>query len=232
MRPAASVTIGIQGRKVAGWAALAFITWWIIQQPASVAHLVHNTGVFFSVAASGLSAYAAAAWLVLPAGLLAARVLARRLRGRPWAPVMTGFLTARTAGLAGRLAGRRHAHAGEEWQADLRDLPGKTGRNLAALRYATGLLHAALIYRLHDAAELAWRPVEAILASRKLSNIAVSAPTLAAAVALIRHSGAYALVTSAGSLIAIGGFCYGAIRLGRSWRDVTPPKHRPRRARK
>jgi hypothetical protein len=42
-------------KQIAGWALLAFIVWWIIQQPANAAHLVHNIGTFLSTAATGLS---------------------------------------------------------------------------------------------------------------------------------------------------------------------------------
>jgi hypothetical protein len=37
------------------WAIIAFIAWWIIQQPANAAHLVHNIGSLLSSAANGLS---------------------------------------------------------------------------------------------------------------------------------------------------------------------------------
>ena len=206
-------------------------------QPSNAAHVVHNTGTFFSEAASELQAFITVAWptLAAEAGALAAlaigwvlaRRLASRLRGRSWAPVMTGFLTARTTTLAARLAGHRHQHAKDEWQSDLRELSERASHEQAALRYASGLLRAAIMYRVHDAAELTGRLVDAILTSRMLSNIAMSVPTLAAAMVLIRHSGAYGLVSSAGSLVVIGGILYGAIRRGRSWRDVTPPDRKP-----
>jgi hypothetical protein len=41
------------------WAAVAFVLWWIIQQPDSAAHLVHNIGSFLSTAASGFSHFIA-----------------------------------------------------------------------------------------------------------------------------------------------------------------------------
>ena len=41
--------------QIAKWAALAFILWWVIQQPTNAAHLVHNIGNFLSDAAHGLS---------------------------------------------------------------------------------------------------------------------------------------------------------------------------------
>jgi hypothetical protein len=42
-------------KTVLGWVALAFVIWWVIEQPAAAAHLVHNTGVFLSNAARGLA---------------------------------------------------------------------------------------------------------------------------------------------------------------------------------
>ena len=40
---------------IAKWAAIAFVAWWVLKQPANAAHLVHNIGTFLSNAASGLS---------------------------------------------------------------------------------------------------------------------------------------------------------------------------------
>ena len=41
------------------WAAIAFVLWWVIQQPTSAAHLVHNIGTLLSEAAHGLSNFVA-----------------------------------------------------------------------------------------------------------------------------------------------------------------------------
>jgi len=38
-----------------GYAAVAFVLWWMIESPSSAAHLVHNLGNFLSTVASGLS---------------------------------------------------------------------------------------------------------------------------------------------------------------------------------
>jgi hypothetical protein len=45
----------VKMKTVLGWVALAFVIWWVIEQPAAAAHLVHNIGVFLSNAAIGLS---------------------------------------------------------------------------------------------------------------------------------------------------------------------------------
>ena len=41
------------------YAAIAFVIWWVIQQPTSAAHLVHNIGTLLSQAAHGLSNFVA-----------------------------------------------------------------------------------------------------------------------------------------------------------------------------
>jgi len=41
------------------WAAIAFVVWWVIQEPTNAAHLVHNIGTLLSSAASGLSHFVA-----------------------------------------------------------------------------------------------------------------------------------------------------------------------------
>jgi hypothetical protein len=37
------------------WGLVAFLIWWVIQQPTQAAHLVHNIGSFLTSSASGLS---------------------------------------------------------------------------------------------------------------------------------------------------------------------------------
>ena len=44
-------------KAIAGWAALAFIVWWILVEPAAAAHVVHNIGAFLSSAAHGISTF-------------------------------------------------------------------------------------------------------------------------------------------------------------------------------
>lgn len=45
----------MNAKTLAGYAAIAFVVWWVIEQPTSAAHIVHNIGAFLSTAASGLS---------------------------------------------------------------------------------------------------------------------------------------------------------------------------------
>ena len=41
------------------YAGVAFLLWWVIQQPTAAAHLVHNIGTLLSTAAHGLSQFVA-----------------------------------------------------------------------------------------------------------------------------------------------------------------------------
>jgi hypothetical protein len=47
----------VTAKTVAGWAAVTFICWWVIQNPADAAHLVHNVGAFMSSTASAVSQF-------------------------------------------------------------------------------------------------------------------------------------------------------------------------------
>ena len=40
---------------ILGWAAVAFLVWFVIEQPTAAAHMVHNIGTFLTTAAHGLS---------------------------------------------------------------------------------------------------------------------------------------------------------------------------------
>ena len=42
-------------KSILGWLALAFVVWWIIEQPSGAAHVVHNIGEFLTSVAHGLS---------------------------------------------------------------------------------------------------------------------------------------------------------------------------------
>jgi len=46
-------------KTILGWALVAVIVWWVVAQPTDAAHLVHNTGHFFSSMAEGLSHFVA-----------------------------------------------------------------------------------------------------------------------------------------------------------------------------
>jgi len=42
-------------KTIAGWAAVAFLVWFVIEQPTAAAHIVNNIGTFLTTAAHGLS---------------------------------------------------------------------------------------------------------------------------------------------------------------------------------
>ena len=46
-------------KTILGWVAVAFVVWWVIQQPTNAAHIVHNIGTFLTTAANGLSRFVA-----------------------------------------------------------------------------------------------------------------------------------------------------------------------------
>lgn len=46
-------------KTIVGYAAIAFVVWWIIQQPGNAAHIVHNLGNFLTAAANGVSRFVA-----------------------------------------------------------------------------------------------------------------------------------------------------------------------------
>jgi hypothetical protein len=46
-------------KTILGWAAVAFIVWWVIVQPHHAADLVHDIGDFLATAATGLSHFVA-----------------------------------------------------------------------------------------------------------------------------------------------------------------------------
>ena len=45
--------------RILTYAVIAFLIWWVVQEPTSAAHLVHNIGVLLSDAAHGLSNFVA-----------------------------------------------------------------------------------------------------------------------------------------------------------------------------
>jgi hypothetical protein len=45
--------------KILTYVAIAFVVWWVIQQPTSAAHLVHNIGTLLSSAAHGFANFVA-----------------------------------------------------------------------------------------------------------------------------------------------------------------------------
>jgi hypothetical protein len=77
--------------------------------------------------------------------------------------------------------------------------------------------------------ELAWSPIDAVLAARDLSNLVVMAATIAVAILFVCDGGLTAVITNLPALAVVWGAAYGLIRLGRWWRGVRPPEHEPPR---
>ena len=46
-------------RQVLTYLIIAFLVWWIVQQPANAAHLIHNIAGLLTTAAKGLSNFVA-----------------------------------------------------------------------------------------------------------------------------------------------------------------------------
>ena len=132
--------------------------------------------------------------------------------------------------LAAQLAGRKRPGLRDEWRAHLAGKSGHDPVTWPKVKEALGFVASALQCRCTDAADAAWTPVDAILKSRKLSNLLVFGPTATAAMCILRHLGTLGLLTSAESISAIGGGLYGLVRVGRWWRDVKPPEPKARRA--
>lgn len=81
--------------------------------------------------------------------------------------------------------------------------------------------------RFQHRAELAWSPVDTVLAARDLSNLVVIAATIAAAIVCARDGGLTAVIMNLPALAVVWGAAYGLIRLGRWCRGVRPPEHEP-----
>jgi hypothetical protein len=54
-----TVKSGFKPLDIVRWALVTIVVWWIIQQPANAAHLVHEIGNLLSSAANGLSNFVA-----------------------------------------------------------------------------------------------------------------------------------------------------------------------------
>jgi hypothetical protein len=116
-----------------------------------------------------------------------------------------------------------------EWRSHL---AGETGAGLPEgrqVRAAAGFVRAAVQYRLQDLADLLWRPVDGILASREFSSLVVLLSTLWTSVLFIREGGLYGLADHLEDVAVVSGLAYWLIRVGRRWRDVKPSKRKPPR---
>jgi hypothetical protein len=133
--------------------------------------------------------------------------------------------------LAALLAGSRRPALRAEWRAHLVGQSGHDPVTWRKLRQALGFVASAIQLRLADAADLAWRPADAVLGSRTLSNLFVWGPVIVILVAIVRHDGRFGLVADIQDPAALSAFLYGVVRAGRWWRGVKPPEPKARRAR-
>ena len=141
------------------------------------------------------------------------------------ARLLEGWGTDAAAGLAGWLVGSRHAHLRDAWAADLYGDP-ERGRPPAdqQLRLAAGFVVAAIRMRLQDLTNLAWRPVDVLLASSYGSRLAIPTPSAIAVVMVVHSSGLYGLVANAENLTCIATAPYLAVKGLRRYRHISPPK--------
>jgi hypothetical protein len=132
-------------------------------------------------------------------------------------------------GAAVFLAGKKRRAVNDEWKSHLFGWPGRGLCRRDQVHAAWGFLWSAMRYRLQDAADLAWRPVDAVLSSRTLSNLFVWVPVIVTLVAIVRHDGLFGLVADDQDPVALGAFLYCVIKAGRWWRGVKPPEPKARR---
>jgi len=145
-------------------------------------------------------------------------------------PPIARFSVRGLVDLAALLAGRKRPALRDEWRAHLAGESGHDPVTWQKVKEALGFVVSAIRCRCSDATDAAWTPFDAILKSRKLSNLFVLAPTWAAAYLVLRHEGALGVVKAAESIGAIGGILYGLVRTGRWWRNVKPPEPKAQRA--
>jgi hypothetical protein len=103
-------------------------------------------------------------------------------------------------GLAGLIAGpKRRPGLRDEWRSHL---AGETGElsGWRRARAAVGFVLAALKLRLSDAAELAWKPVDAVLRSRALSNLFAIVPTVTVALIIYLDAGTLGVLEGMASM--------------------------------
>lgn len=181
--------------------------------------------VFFTVFTT-LTIAASLVALVIVTSLLPPLPFLLRFRDR-----LRGFPASSLTDLAALLAGRGRPALRAEWRAHLAGESGRDPVTWRKVRQALGFVASAVQLRLADAADLAWRPADAVLGSRTLSNLFVGGPVIVVLFAIVHHDGRFGLVADIQDPAALGAFLYGVIRTGRWWRGVKPREPKARRAR-
>jgi len=149
---------------------------------------------------------------------------------RGWREGFAVWSTQALTGLACALAGPRRAHLRGAWGADLYGDPEQKERPPGWHRFqlAMGFVVAAIRCRFDDAAQIAWRPVDRLLASWAASTLAMLMPLAAATVVVLTHGGIYGIVSNAENLSVTGALPYLAIKALRRYRQIRAPR-RPRK---
>ena len=140
--------------------------------------------------------------------------------------------TRRLTSIAVFIAGDRGDALSDEWRSHL---SGESGHGMSSRRQAreaAGFVRAALACRLHDAADLAWRPVDTLLESRELSNLTVVLATLVIVVDFLRRGGVNSLADHLDDIPVVPACMLWVIHRGRRYRQVKPPKRQPRSRRR
>jgi hypothetical protein len=131
--------------------------------------------------------------------------------------------------LAALLAGNRRPALRDEWRAHLAGESGHAPVTWRKIRQALGFVASGIRFRFADAADLAWRPADAVLRSRTLSNLFVGGPVIVVLATIVRHDGRFGLVADIQDPGELGVILYAVIRTGRWWRGVKPPEPKARR---
>ena len=146
-------------------------------------------------------------------------------------PRRTAVTSRRLTGLAVFIAGHRRGDLSDEWRSHL---SGESGAGLPSRRQAqeaAGFVLAAVRYRLQDVTDLAWRPVDSLLESRELSNLTVVLATLVIVVFFLRRGGVNDLADHLECVPVAPASALWVINCGKRYRQVKPPKRKPRRGR-
>jgi hypothetical protein len=152
-----------------------------------------------------------------------------------WLPVLASLMLYSTpwslTTFAALLAGRKHGASRNEWLAHLAGDPGYQFGRWGQLRAALGFVAAAARFRAEDAADLAMRPADAILASRLLSGLLTWGLVGVMILFIVRHDGRWGLVADIADPIALGGILSLLLKKARERRGIKLPEPKPRRPR-
>jgi hypothetical protein len=192
--------------------------------------MTHRTQVPWTVAiveVLSIAVFQLVGFILATIGLAVAYFIDHRLHPRADRP-LAEFSARSLTSVAALLAGREGPALRDEWRAHLGGASGHDPVTWPKVSQALGFVAAAVRVRLAAIAELAWRPADAVLGSRTLSNLFVCGPVTVMLVAIVHHDGRFGLVADVQDPAALGAFLYGVIRTGRWWRGVKPPEPKAR----